>query len=50
MNYLLYSNPNPNPIQRKPLLDQVASLGAAPRGGVGLHFYKSPNVTNPSVA
>ncbi len=31
-------------------LDQVASLGAAPRGGVGLHFYKSPNVTNPKVA
>jgi hypothetical protein len=23
-------------------LDQVASLGAAPRGGAGLPFYKSP--------
>jgi len=50
MNYLLYSNPNPNPNSKKTHLDQVASLGAALWGGVGLPLYKSPNVTNPKVA
>jgi hypothetical protein len=43
MNYLLYSNPNPNP--NKTHLDQVASLGPPPPP-----FSKSPNVTNPKVA
>jgi hypothetical protein len=45
---LLKSNSKSN--SKETHLDEVASLGAPLRDGVGLPFYKSPNVTNPKVA